>query len=136
MQPATSAQSKNGGKPAPAVETKGGAKPAESRVFTDEPATGTTAKAEPVEAAPVPQLSAEEKRRYFDAVLAAEAEIKAAEQRVKDARQACSTEVKKLIAAMGGKHGPWRYKGELLRARVRNDLAYFLRPDDLDVEDI
>jgi hypothetical protein len=133
MQPTTSAQ-KNGGKPAPAA-VKPDAKP-DARVVTDEAASGTAAKPEAVEAAPVPQLSPEEKRRYFDAVLAAEAEIRAAEQRVKDARLACSGKVKDLIAAMGGKHGPWRYKGELLRARVRNDLAYFLRPDDLDVEDI
>lgn len=133
MQPSTATQ-KNGSKPAPAP-TAAAAKP-DARVFTEESGSGTAAKPEAAESAPVPQLSPEEKRRYFDAVLAAEADIRAAEQRVKDARLTCSAKVKDLIAAMGGKHGPWRYKGELLRARVRNDLAYFLRPDDLDVEDI
>jgi len=128
MQTTTSGKT-NGGKPADQKST-------EKRAFSPEPESGTTAKVEAVEVAPAPVLSPEEKRRHFDAVLTAEAKIRAAEQGVKDARLECSLRVKELIAAMGGKHGPWRYKGELLRARVRNDLAYFLRPDDMDVEDI
>lgn len=142
MQPST--QAKNGGAapakaaaPAPAVTSKGAEA---ARVFAPEDGSGTAAKpeaaAEAAAEAAVPQLSPDEKRRLFEAVIQAEQGIRAAEQAVKDARAACSLRVKEVIAAMGGKHGPWRYKGELLRARVRNDLAYFLRPDDLDVEDI
>lgn len=136
MQPQTS---KNGGAtpvkgaPSPAATSK--AVPNPVSVFRAEEGSGTVpAPDAAVEAAPA--LSPEERRRVFAEAIAAEKAIEAAEQAVKEARLACSVKVKAVIDGMGGKHGPWRYNGELLRARVRNDLAYFLRPDDLDVTDI
>jgi hypothetical protein len=128
---------KNGGKAAPPAMAS---KPTDAtRVFTEEEDSGAIPKPkeEPKEAENLPELTPEQKRALFDAVFLAEKAIATAEAAVRDAQKARSARVKELIHGMHGKLGPWRVNGGvMLRARVRGDSAYLLRPDEADVEEI
>lgn len=130
-------------KPAPVAEVKPAVGEAK-KVFTDategkpENATGTL------------ELTREQKHALFEDVFAAEAGIKKAEEAVKAAAAVRTAKVKALIAGLNGfatweqlaasdikpKLGMWRVNGVQLRARMRGDSAYLLRPEDSDVEDI
>jgi hypothetical protein len=89
-------------------------------------------------AAPAPvvivagQLTREQKLALFEAAFAAEKEVKKAEEAVKALELVLSDKIKLIIAALDGKQGPWNVLGERdLRARMRGDIAYFLRRDDV-----
>ncbi len=136
--------------PPPPPPGKGGN--GEKRHFTDEAGSGqlekpaaadsTAPAADPaaVDETPAKVLTPLEKRALFDAVFATERGIEDAEAAVKIAAGKRTEAVKALIAGMGGKLGPWKVKdwkddtAKTMRARVRGDTAYLLRPDEADVE--
>jgi hypothetical protein len=76
-------------------------------------------------------LTREQKLALFADAFAAEKEVKKAEAAVETAALVLSDKIKLIITALGGKQGPWNVFDERdIRARMRGDIAYFLRRDD------
>ena len=109
-----------------------------------EPAVEVKRAAPEAAAAPAPvilvagELTREQKLALFAAAFEAEKKVTEAEKAVETAALVLSEKIKTLITALGGKQGPWNVRefNEFgIRARFRNDVAYFLRQTD-NVDDI
>jgi len=123
-------------------------KAAAPAIATPAPTTGTVKKPElvaPAVATPAPdadievpeptdkpQLSKAEKLAMLRGVFAIEDKITDYENKANLAREERNGAVKKLVDAMGT--GPWTVDNQLIRARVRGENAYLLRPGHDDAE--
>jgi hypothetical protein len=102
------------------------------------PAAETAAKADAAtdvevpEPTDKPQLTKAEKLAKLRGVFAIEDKITDFENKANLAREERNAAVKALVDAMGT--GPWTVDNQLIRARVRGDNAYLLRPGHDDAE--